>query len=319
MSWVASRSSRLIDFLKIKASHLGSIKSIRRALDANSCRVNGKIERFASRRIESGDRIEFTVVLEKKPVSLTLEILFEDEFFQVINKPSGWVCQDAFLQRSLGPCRYLIHRLDKETTGLLLVAKSQDVKKRFITLFEEKAISKLYLALADGVFSPDRAIKESWFVKKKEFAGQTIWGSHPAKQGAYACTHFETIARGQDSTLFACKPITGRTHQIRIHLAELGHPILIDRQYAEKFRCPHSFSRILLHASHLAFTHPITNKPLFFSVPLPRDMGSAIDLVGISSRHVCEFFSKEQKQKSGDKRCDDENGEKTIQSSELFH
>lgn len=309
MSWIATKPCRLVDFIKGKVSE-ASIKSIRRALDANACRVNGKVERFASRRLLAGDRVEFAFDFGRKDIPFSIPILFEDEFLKIVDKPLGLVCDDAVIRRFFGSRHFLIHRLDKETSGLLMIAKSLEVKKKFIALFEEKRISKLYMALSDGEFSGKKAYKETYLAKKKEFAGQTIWGSSP--KGLYACTHFEKIAAGKLATLFACKPITGRTHQIRVHLAELGYPILIDRQYAEKFRCPHSFSRILLHAAKLDFPHPITKERLQIIADLPRDMRSAIDLVGISSRHVSEFLAKHQETNCRDKRSDHEKTEEAI-------
>lgn len=321
MSWVASRPERLIDFLKTrKTISLASIKSIRRALEANSCRVNGKIERFASRRLLTGDLVEFVFAPQKKEEKPKLDVIFEDEFFKVVDKPPGFICDEASTKRFLGPRHFLIHRLDRDTSGLLLIAKQIEVKSLFISLFEQKKVSKLYLALSDGVYPRQSALKESYLAKKGTFAGQTIWGSiAKSPRGLNARTEFETVARGDRATLFACRPITGRTHQIRVHLAELGHPILIDRQYAEAFRCPHPFSRILLHAASLAFPHPITGEKMEITAPLPRDMRSAIDLVGISSRHVSQFLSEQEKTDRWDERRDDKDPKEAIQTAELFH
>jgi len=294
VNWVANKPERLIDFLKTrKLISSASIKSIRRALEANSCLVNGKVERFASRRLFQGDRVEFAFSPEKKETKVSLDLVFEDDFFKIVNKPPGLICDENLARRFFGPGHFLIHRLDRETSGLLLIAKHLDVKNLFISLFEQKKVSKLYLALADGECGKQSFIKEGYLAKKKEFAGQTIWGTVSASsRRLYALTEFETIARGEMASLFACRPITGRTHQIRVHLAELGHPILIDRQYAEKFRCPHLFSRTLLHAAGLSFPHPVTKEVIEVRSPLPRDMRSAIDLVRIPFRHVSQFFSE---------------------------
>ena len=296
MEWVVGRPQRLIDFLKTRAVDCSSMKAIRRALDVNACRVNGKVERFASKGLVSGDRVSFRApVIEKKEPKPFL-VLFEDDYLKVIDKPAGWVCEDAALRKALGPRHWLIHRLDKDTSGLLLVAKTPEVKELFISLFEEKAVFKLYLALADGVCKQSKIEKESWLVRKKTFAGQTIWGSLPAgkksRSALYASTQIETVASGLQATLFACQPITGRTHQIRVHLAELGHPILLDRQYAERFRSPHTFARPLLHAFRLSFVHPVTQKKIDLCAPLPGDMRSAIGLVRIPSGHVGQFLAE---------------------------
>ncbi len=323
MEWVVGRPQRLIDFLKTKAAEGFSVKAIRRALDVNACRVNGRVERFASKGLFSGDRVSFTAPLVEKKEIQPLSVLFEDEYVKVLDKPSGWVCEDAALRRALGPRHWLIHRLDKDTSGLLLVAKMPEVKELFISLFEEKAVSKLYLALADGVCREASVRQESWLIRKKTFAGQTIWGSSSSRKNTrgalYASTHIETVARGSQATLFACRPITGRTHQIRVHLAELNHPILMDRQYAERFRSPHTFARTLLHAFRLSFIHPITQEKIDLCAPLPRDMLSAIRLVGISSGHVSQFLAEQGQKEGGDGGDDDEESEEVGKLFFSFH
>lgn len=313
MEWVVGRPQRLIDFLKTRAVDFSSVKAIRRALDVNACRVNGKIERFASKGLSTGDRVSFIPVIQEKKEREPLTILYEDEYVKIVDKPAGWVSEDAVFRRALGPRHWLIHRLDKDTTGLLLVAKSLEVKQAFVSLFEKKEVFKLYLALADGVYQEPKALVESWLIKQKTFAGQTIWGSLPrGKKSAYAlyaCTHVETVARGRQSTLFALRPVTGRTHQIRVHLAELGHPILMDRQYAERFRSEYTFARTLLHALRLAFIHPMTGKMIDLCAPLPRDMQSAIGLVGISSAHMGQFLVEQDQKESRNKGDDNEKAE----------
>jgi len=281
------KSERLIDFLQAELPTFGSIKSLRRALEGNVCRVNGKIERFASARLDPGDRVEFSAAWEKAAslhspkLKTDIPVLFEDEYFKIVDKPAGWVCQEEFVHRTFGSDHFLIHRLDKDTSGLLLIAKTLSVKQAFIKLFQEKAVAKVYLALADGIFPEETVKKENYLVKRGLFEGQTIWGSNASK-GLYACTYFRTLARGHQATLFACQPITGRTHQIRVHLAELGHPILIDRQYANRFRCREFFQRTMLHALRLQFIHPMTQETIDLRVDAPEDMQRAVGLVGMS-------------------------------------
>lgn len=287
MRFSVAKPGRLIDVLKEELTASPSSKYLRRVLESNLCRVNGKVERFASARLDKGDLVELSSTWDRLdrqvPVKGDLnpmETLFEDDHIKIVDKIPGWVCNDESAARTFGPRHLLIHRLDKDTSGLLLLAKTPAVKAKFVELFEAKGVSKLYLALADGIFSEERTIKETFFAKKGVFEGQTIWGS--SSRGLHACTHFKTLARGNQATLFACQPITGRTHQIRVHLSELGHPILIDRQYAERFRCRQFFQRPLLHALRLKFTHPITGESLDISSSLPEDMVSAIELVGIT-------------------------------------
>ena len=317
MRFSVHKSERLIDFLRLELKTARSAKYLRRVLESNLCRVNGKVERFASVKLVAGDLVELSDEWEAIDRSSSMVTLFEDKYFKIVDKPSGWVCNDESTLRTFGPRYFLIHRLDKDTTGLLLIAKSHEVKQKFVELFESKGVSKLYLALSDGVFPNERLVRESYFVKKGTFEGQTLWGS--GVRGLYACTHFRVIGKGAQSTLFACQPITGRTHQIRVHLAEIGHPILIDRQYSERFRCRHFFQRTLLHAARLKFIHPMTGEGIDLTSPLPGDMRSAIDLVGIESRHLREFLSEQEEKESGNCSHHNKNTEEVIEPSHASH
>ncbi len=282
LTFSVRKPERLVDFLKNQLKTDRSSKYLRRVLEANLCRVNGRVERFASARLNAGDRIDLASEWEALLRSdQKMEALFEDDHFLIANKPAGWVCNDESAKKTFGPRHYLIHRLDKDTTGLLLIAKTPAIKEKFIALFEKKEVEKFYLALADGIFSKECVEKESFLVKKGTFEGQSIWGSSSSKQGLYAHTRFTPQAQGEAATLIDCRPTTGRTHQIRVHLAEMGHPILIDRQYAATFRCRHFFQRPLLHAARLRFSHPVTEELIDISAPLPDDMQKGLSLVGI--------------------------------------
>jgi 23S rRNA-/tRNA-specific pseudouridylate synthase len=143
-----------------------------------------------------------------------------------------------------------------------------------IELFKEHKIEKLYFALVDGVPEKDHGIKESLLTKVGTFEGQTRYGSRA--HGQFAKTHWKVLAKGKQAALLACQPVTGRTHQIRVHLAELGHPILVDRQYAERFRCKYFAKRPLLHAARLKFIHPITHHPIDLEQKPPADFQLAM-------------------------------------------
>ncbi len=270
-SWRLIRRSRLIDALKERLDTDCSARSLKRALEANACRVNGRIERFASAQLEKGDLIELAPIettVETKPVYTAL---FEDEDLLILNKPVNSVCTDAFFQKALKRRVYLAHRLDKDTTGVLLFGKSPAIAKELQNLFEERVVEKEYLALVDGVPKQGSGTIRSFFIKKRIFEGQTIWGSNPAGEtGMYAETYWEIqTVLGKDAALLRCKPKTGRTHQIRVHLSEMGHPILIDRQYASHFRSTLFASRPLLHASRLQFSWK--GSAHSFEAPLPTD------------------------------------------------
>lgn len=274
MKFLLSKRSRLIDALRERVPSSHSARSLKRVLEANGCRVNGRIERFASVQLEKGDLIEFAPVEISKPI---YSILHEDDELLVLNKPVNAVCTDAAFQKALQRRVWLAHRLDKDTTGVLLFGKSPGIAKELQMLFEERAMEKQYLAIVDGIPKMHSGEIRSYFMKKGNFEGQTIWGSNPAGVGLYAETHWELLSPLKNAALLRCRPKTGRTHQIRVHLSEMGYPILIDRQYASHFRSTIAAARPLLHASSLQFTWK--GRPLAFTAELPADFSRACPLV----------------------------------------
>lgn len=265
-----------MDLLKEKVSPSYSARFLKRALESNVCRVNGRIERFASARLEKGDRIELMAHWDEvgQKSASTIPILYEDDDLLILDKPAGVVCREEFFRKTFQQPLWLAHRLDKDTTGALLFAKKHSALEELFQQFEERRVKKEYLAFVDGVPREERGLIQSWFVKKGNFQGQTIWGSNPMKQGLFAETAWRrlSIAETKDAALLLCQPTTGRTHQIRIHLAEMGHPILIDRQYASHFRSRIEAARPLLHAYRLHLEWK--GKSICVEAPIPNDLYS---------------------------------------------
>jgi len=261
--WRVEVREQLAHFLQGKVG--GSGKKIRRLLEQNCCKINGRIERFGSVWVEKGSVVEFTLH-EETPQSWT--VLFENEFFAILDKPIQWVCSEQNCERTFGRKLFLVHRLDKDTTGALLLAKSIPVRDELMALFATREVAKEYIALVDGVIAQDKGTIDNFLAKKGSFHGQTIWGS--ARKGDHAVTYWEVLARGDSETLVLCKPLTGRTHQIRVHMAEMGHPILVDRQYAKSFRSKIFAARPLLHAYRLAFVY--RGASISVVCPLPLDL-----------------------------------------------
>ncbi len=217
------------------------------------------------------------------PESIPLKIIYEDDWILVIDKPAGMVVhpgagnkKGTLVQALLGKeCALstlggrhrpgIVHRLDKETSGLLVVAKDNEAHRGLQSQFESRSLSKTYLALVKG---------------RVEFEGGTIdepLGRHPKirqKQavlkngsGKPAETRYRVIRRFPHATLLEVKILTGRTHQIRVHMAHLGHPVIGDALYGARG----GLSRQALHAAELRFTHPKTGKMMAFESPLPDD------------------------------------------------
>lgn len=277
MKWIAESPEKLSHYLGLKLEGYSG-KFIRRILEANLCCVNGRVERFASTWISQGDTVELSPDFHSLfiPKLKKLETIYEHEDFIIVNKPSGFVCSR---ENSLLKLYELVHRLDKDTTGLLILAKSSQAKTELIKLFKSCSISKGYLALVDGVVLKKEGTIKSLLIKKGSYHGQTIWGSSPY-QGLNAITRYKVLETGKKASLLLVKPETGRTHQIRVHMAEMGHAILVDPQYARRYRSSIVSPRPLLHASRLQFTYQ--GQQIDVSVPIPEDFKK------LQSKVLCE-------------------------------
>lgn len=274
--WRISHPSRLIDLLKERLKSPFSARFLKRALESNICRVNGRIERFASATLHKGDIVELEAeweMIESKR-SLSYSVLYEDEHLFVINKSAGLICSDQELKKVFPQPCWLAHRLDKDTTGVLLFGKTPSIAKELQECFEKRAVEKSYLAFVDGAIEQKQGIIENHLVKKRSFQGQTIWGASSSGKGLYAKTLWFCLAARHDLTLLHCQPETGRTHQIRAHLAQIGHPILVDRQYATTFRSSFFAMRPLLHAFRLHLEW--RNRSFDFEAPIPQDFEEAM-------------------------------------------
>ncbi len=284
MNWIVSpeeSGEKLIYFLAKHLKDRYSARSLKKMIEENGCEINGKTQRFASTILGKGDSIQINLEKTSAPKNRPLEanrMLYQDEWFLIYDKPSGVNSDKQGIIKIIemsSPGIQLIHRLDKETSGVLMMAKNELIMKSMIEQFKTYAVKKKYLAIADGRLKHEKGCIENYLGKKKEFAGQTIWGEVSKDKGSYACTEWERLTQGKDVSLIACYPKTGRTHQIRVHLSEMGHPILGDYQYGKQFKCNYKAPRLLLHAESLQFTHPVTQMELMIKAPLPDDFKKA--------------------------------------------
>lgn len=261
MEWTVSKAEsglKLVSFLKAKL--LLSSKKIKEALDQKACTVNKRRERFASFVLCEGDKITFDL-----PEPKSLNFLFEDDFLIVVDKPAFITSEE--IQKKLG--FFLAHRLDKETSGALLLAKDNITLEKLFSLFKKREVEKEYVAIVDGILSKEEGIVENYLGQIKSYQGQTVWGEKTANTGLYSKTVWRREKILKECSLVKCFPETGRTHQIRIHLSQIGHPILGDYLYGKSFQSSYRPSRILLHASRLSFIHPMTQTLMTFESLLP--------------------------------------------------
>ena len=208
-----------------------------------------------------------------------IDVLYEDECLVFINKPAGIVVQqrmhepdEPFLHdlvnQRLGPV-YLMQRLDRGTSGVMFFSKRSDLNVRLTRQFERKRIRKRYLAIAEGELAEkqtiDAPIARAGAIKFAVREG-----------GKRAITHVEPVETHETGSLVAIRLETGRTHQIRVHLAAIGHPLAGDWLYGER-----NAARPMLHAAELEMTHPLTNEPLRVAAPVPEDFREEAQRRGI--------------------------------------
>lgn len=277
-SWVVSQAEneeKLATFIKAHLSEAKfSFRKIKSWIDAGLCSLNHRKEKFHHTTVRSGDIVELIVPEETKSPTSEIETLFEDEFLLVCNKPPGVIC-DERLEKRMGA--FLVHRLDKDTSGVLLFAKSEDIRDRLFEDFRTRKVQKEYLAVVDGIIEKEHGTIDNYLCPVKKFQGQTIWGISKSHEGRHAVTDWKVVKRGACETVVMLYPYTGRTHQLRVHMKWLHHPILGDALYGSSYFSKYPAERVLLHAQKLTFLHPISNKKLEFTAKIPEDIQNICD------------------------------------------
>jgi 23S rRNA pseudouridine955/2504/2580 synthase len=292
VSWIdvaeEEAGQRLDHFLMARLK--GVPKShIYRVLRSGEVRVNsGRVE--GSRRVEAGDRIRIPPIRvaqreDQAPAPhFRMPVLFEDDSLIALDKPAGLavhggsgIAHGAIESlRSMRPgARYLelVHRLDKETSGVLLIAKKRSALVALHEMLRDRTMDKRYLAGVAGRFR-----NEVQRVRAPLAARSTAEGKHVrvAEEGQAAETVLRRISRGEEFSLLEAELLTGRTHQIRVHLAHLGHPILGDDKYGDfelnRALRKRGLKRMFLHAASIAFPHPAGGESMRIESPLPPDL-----------------------------------------------
>ena len=298
---VEKSGARLDKFLTDQAPEL-SRSAAQRLIAAGRVTVDGEPAK-PSHKVRRGEEVVVLLPSEESPEllpeAIPLDIVYEDEALLVVNKPAGMVVHPApghpggtLVNAVLAHCPELaagggdrpgiVHRLDRDTSGLILVAKSERVRRALQRQFKERQVHKVYLALLDGHLQPAWGRIEA------------AVGRHPHHRqrmailagGREAVTEYRVLEQyahlvgpaAGEYTLVEAQPATGRTHQIRVHLASIGHPVVGDTVYGKR-KSSLPVPRQFLHAQRLGFRHPLTAQRLELEAPLPEELAAVVELL----------------------------------------
>ncbi|OEW93730.1 RNA pseudouridine synthase [Campylobacter jejuni] len=317
-TFLVDENSRLDVFLAKKLNQ--SRNQVTLLIEKDCVQVNDKIQDKNSFKLKNGDIISIASLKlydEIKPqfeVDFDIDVLYEDEDLLVLNKPSNlvvhgansvknatlvdWLIEKKYTLSNLGGeiRAGLVHRLDKDTSGAILIAKNNFTHQKLSEQLADKSMGRIYLALIDLPLKEDKIIIENFLMRSPSNAIKKIAIDKENKFSKNAKSAFINVVKTENLTLMAAKLFTGRTHQIRAHLASLNRHILGDSLYGYKgkYDC-----RIMLHAYFLYFIHPKTKEQIFVKAPLMEDfkniMFEQINLgendEKISLEFLLEFFN----------------------------
>ena len=258
-----------------------SRSKIQKLIDEEKVTVNGKVIKSNYKtklndEIEIDDELDFDITVE--PVEIPLDIVYEDEYLMIINKPSGLVVHPApghyddtlvngllfYLNKdktkNIRPG--IVHRLDKDTSGLMVVAKDEKTMELLSEMISKKEVERKYLAIVDGVIKENTATIDAPI--GRDPSNRQKMAINPT--GKKAITHIKVIERFKNNTFIECLLDTGRTHQIRVHLSYINHRVTNDPVYGEG----NEFGQ-MLHSYSIKFIHPITKKELYFEQDPPKE------------------------------------------------
>lgn len=261
-----------------------SRSKIQKLIKQEKVKVNGKVEKGSylvkiDDEIEVDSELDFEIKVEAK--NIPIDIVYEDEYLMIINKKSGMVVHPApghyddtlvnallyhFNIKETTNIRVgIVHRLDKDTSGLMMVAKTDEMLDTLSNMIKEKQVKRHYLAIVDGVIGPDSGTIDAPIGRDPNFREKMMVTDINSKE---AITHFQVLKRFKENTLVECVLETGRTHQIRVHMAYINYPITNDPIYNKKKST--DFGQ-MLHSKSIEFIHPVTKERIFFEIEPPKE------------------------------------------------
>ena len=255
-------------------------------LNGQPCKANTKVKENDKLELVYDDEIE----LETAPQEMDLDVRYEDHDVIVINKPKGMIVhptmgkqRDTLVNGLLHHCKDLsgingvlrpgiVHRIDKDTTGLLIVAKNDKAHLSLAEQLKDKTVNRLYYALVHGVIEHEYGTIDAPIGRDPKDRQKMCV---TAKNSKNAVTHFKVVERFKDYCLVECRLETGRTHQIRVHMQYIGHPVMGDPKYS--YRKTRDCNGQMLHAHQLTFVHPTTNEKVVVDADLPQQFKDILD------------------------------------------
>jgi len=266
-----------------------------RFVDKGQVKVNAESKK-SSTKLAAGDRIEIDIEMPEAtgivPEDIPLGIIDEDASYLVIDKPSGMTVHPGAGNRrgtlvhallyhypeikGLGDEERpgIVHRLDKDTSGVMVVARNPAAYFELKRQFKAREVKKVYLALVWGKPARDEGSLD-WPIGRHVRRGERM--SISTKKPRTAITEYSVLTKYQDVSLLEVRPLTGRTHQIRVHMAAAGHPVVGDRRYGSAGKSERRFPRLFLHAHILSFRHPDTELIKKYTSPLPDELRAVLD------------------------------------------
>jgi len=256
--------------------------TLRQMLQAGRVRVNGEVEKDAKREVAEDDAVDVVAKAVARQLPPGLTILHEDADVIVVLKANGLLTvaterdrettAQAYLNAYLGAKRreeriHVVHRLDRETSGVLVFAKNFHAREQLKEQFAAHSVDRVYVAVVEGTVEPPAGTIRSHLFERPDLKMVSV---EPRDGAKLAVTHYRTLQANDRYALLEVTLETGRKNQIRAHLSEAGHPVIGDRMYGA---VSNPIDRLGLHARLLGFVHPTTGKKISFSVPLPSSFG----------------------------------------------
>jgi len=282
----ATSNSELLSFL-IEQKVRKSRSAIKLLLTHKQVKVNNKVVSLHSYQLVSGDVVTIHKTTKKQEYKQLrgLRIIYEDDSLVVINKEAGLlaiatdkekrdtaysIVSEYLKDLNFKNRVFVLHRLDRETSGLMIFAKNEEVQEMMQKNWNDIILTRSYVAVVEGTLSPETGSIVSWLTEDKNYV---MHSSFTDNGGQKAITHYRTLKANKYFSMIELNLETGRKNQIRVHLQHVGHPIVGDKKYGSRASL---IRRVALHANELLFVHPVTKETLQFKLAIPEKMKSLL-------------------------------------------